>query len=332
MTTPHKLQLALNERSLRVVDEALRDSDRLGVAVLKVPGGGRVVDAGVTASGGLEAGLLLARACLAGLAEVSLEKAEPLSAGQVAPAGRIASCPRVVVRTDHPVAACMASQYAGWQISVGDFFAMGSGPMRAAYAKEELFARVGFTERPERALGVLETNAIPGPDVFQHLSEKLGIAPDRISLLVASTKSLAGSLQVVARSVETALHKLLHLQFDLTRIQAGMGSAPLPPPAKDDIAALGRTNDAVLYGAHVTLWIRGDDVSIAAIGDRVPSSSSRDFGAPFSEVFERYGRDFYKVDPALFSPAQVTFQNLDTGRTQQFGRLAPDVLGRSFFG
>ena len=47
-------------------------------------------------------------------------------------------CPVVQVSSDNPVLACMASQYAGWQVSVGKFFAMGSGPMRAAWGKEEL--------------------------------------------------------------------------------------------------------------------------------------------------------------------------------------------------
>ena len=44
--------------------------------------------------------------------------------------------PAVQVASDDPVLACMASQYAGWQVSVGKYFAMGSGPMRAAYGKE----------------------------------------------------------------------------------------------------------------------------------------------------------------------------------------------------
>ena len=40
--------------------------------------------------------------------------------------------PLVQVVTDHPVRACLASQYAGWAIKEGKYFAMGSGPMRAA--------------------------------------------------------------------------------------------------------------------------------------------------------------------------------------------------------
>jgi len=319
--------LRLNDRALKLVEETLlRDPSRFRVHVSAVPGGGRLVDAGVSAPGGLEAGLLLARVCLADLGRVSLE-----AAGESGAESLLASCPIVHVATDHPVAACMASQYAGWQLSVEKFFGMGSGPFRAAYGKEALFDAIGHRENAEAVAGVLETSALPGPEVFRHVAERARVPQGRVTLLAARTKSLAGSVQIVARSVETALHKLHHLRFDLARIVSARGSAPLPPPARSDLAALGRTNDAVLYGGRVTLWVRGDDESLASIGPQVPSESSRDFGAPFAEVFERYGRDFYKVDPGLFSPAEITFQNLDTGRTQRFGRLDSSVLERSFF-
>ncbi|HEV3023547.1 MAG TPA: methenyltetrahydromethanopterin cyclohydrolase, partial [Pirellulales bacterium] len=149
-------------------------------------------------------------------------------------------------------------------------------------------------------------------------------------LLAARTASQAGTVQIVARSVETALHKLHELGFDLTRVESGWGVAPLPPPAADDLAGIGRTNDAILYGALVTLWVRGDDTSLESVGPRVPSSASPDHGEPFARIFERYDRDFYKIDPLLFSPAVVTLANLDSGHSFRFGRQLPDVIGRSF--
>jgi methenyltetrahydromethanopterin cyclohydrolase len=152
-----------------------------------------------------------------------------------------------------------------------------------------------------------------------------------VALLVAPTASLAGCVQVVARSVETALHKLHGLGFDLTRVVSAFGSAPLPPVAKDDLAAIGRTNDSILYGARVVLFVTGDDASIAEIGPRVPSSSSKDHGEPFAAIFARYHNDFYAVDPHLFSPAEVVFQNIETGRSFAFGRVDHEVLTRSFF-
>jgi methenyltetrahydromethanopterin cyclohydrolase len=137
---------------------------------------------------------------------------------------------------------------------------------------------------------------------------------------------------VVARSVETALHKLSELEFDLGRIVSAYGTAPQPPVARDDLAAIGRTNDAMLYGARVVLYVTGDDPSLEEIGPRVPSSASRDYGEPFSAVFARYNHDFYAVDPLLFSPAEIVFQNVETGRVHAFGKVDDEVMARSFWG
>jgi methenyltetrahydromethanopterin cyclohydrolase len=81
----------------------------------------------------------------------------------------------------------------------------------------------------------------------------------------------------------------------------------------------------------VVLYVTGDDASLEAIGPRAPSSASHDHGEPFAAIFARYNNDFYAVDPHLFSPAEVVFHNLETGRAHAFGKLAPDVLARSFF-
>ncbi len=152
-----------------------------------------------------------------------------------------------------------------------------------------------------------------------------------MTLLVAPTASVAGGLQVVARSVETALHKLHELKFDVRRVVSAFGTAPLPPVAKNDLAAIGRTNDAILYGARVVLYVTGDDDTLRDIGPRVPSSSSADHGEPFANIFARYDYDFYKVDPHLFSPAEIVFQNVESGRAFAFGKVEPGVLSRSFF-
>ncbi len=312
--------LTLNERALRLADHMAANAASLRVAVSTVAGA-RVLDCGVKAEGGLQAGLGLARVCLAGQAEVTLVPGE--AAG--------VPCPVVQVTTDAPVLACMASQYAGWQVRAGKFFAMGSGPMRAAYGKEELFDHLPGRETAPVAVGVLETRKLPDDAVIAHLAEKLQLPSGKITLLAAPTFSVAGTIQVVARSLETALHKLHELKFDLGQVLSGFGTAPLPPVAADWLKAIGRTNDAILYGGRVVVWVRCADEQIADVGPKVPSSASADHGAPFAEVFARYDQDFYKIDPMLFSPAEIVFHNLKTGRCFAFGRPAPDVLRRSFF-
>jgi len=312
--------IALNELAWQRADEAAANSERLKIAVSSTGVGARIVDCGVKAAGGLEAGRRLAEICLAGLGEVRFSS------------GRIDdwSGPLVTVTTDQPLLACMASQYAGWQLTGEKFFAMGSGPMRAAACREPLFEQIGYREQASRVVGVLESAKLPTDEVCEKIAAQCHVAPENVTLLVARTASLAGTIQVVARSVETALHKLHELGYDLTKVVSGFGTAPLPPVAADDLIGIGRTNDAVLYGGEVTLWVSDSDERLAEIGPRVPSCASRDFGEPFAAIFERSGRDFYKIDPLLFSPAVVTLVNLATGKSHRFGQLRPDVLMKSF--
>ena len=311
------MSATLNDRALRLVDELTALSSDLRINVQTTSNGARVLDCGVKAEGGIHAGLGLARVCLAGLADVYLVQGDQLF-------------PQVQVSTDHPVRACMASQYAGWQVSVGKFFAMGSGPMRAAYGKEAIFDHIPGRETPEAAVGVLETRKMPTDEVAAHLAEKLNLAPDCLTLLVAPAASTAGTLQVVARALETALHKLHELKFDLGQVVSGHGTAPLPPVAAYEMSAIGRTNDAILYGGRAILWVRCEDDQLAEIGPKVPSSASPDHGAPFADLFAKAGHDFYKIDPMLFSPAEIVFQNLRTGRAFSFGRMEPAILRKSW--
>ena len=207
---------------------------------------------------------------------------------------------------------------------------MGSGPMRAAAGTEAIYDLIGFRETADAVVGVLETRKPPPPAIVAKIASACRVEPAAVTLLVAPTASLAGGVQIVARSVETALHKLAELKFDLSRIISAHGTAPVPPVAANDLAAIGRTNDAVLYGARVVLAVTGDDASLAALGPQVPSSSSRDYGEPFAAIFARYNNDFYAVDPHLFSPAEVVFQNVETGKTHAFGGVNAQVLARSF--
>jgi methenyltetrahydromethanopterin cyclohydrolase len=311
--------MTLNERANLVADELERGAARFRVGVTGVAGA-RVIDCGGAVPGSLAAGLLMARACLADLGEVAYVPCPVAELGG----------PAVQVTTDDPVRACLASQYAGWQVTAGKYFAMASGPMRALAAREELFHHIPGKEDAPVAVGILETNQHPTADVVAAVVEKLPPVAERLTLLVAPTTSIAGTTQVVARSVETALHKLHELKFDVTQVVSGYGVAPLPPVSPDFGQAIGRTNDAILYGAAVTLWVRADDELLDQLGPKVPSAASPDHGAPFAEVFARYGHDFYKIDPLLFSPAVVAFYNLKTGRCHRFGRTEPGLLRKSF--
>ena len=310
----------LNQKSWQRCQQLLAAAESMKVSSQQTENGSQLIDCGVSSPGGLLAGIALAEICLANLATVTLEPADPqLWNGQA-----------VTVATDEPVWACMASQYAGWKISVGDYFAMGSGPMRAAWAGEDLFKELDYQEQPTDVVGVLESHQLPTAEVCDQLAQDCRVEPSGLTLLVAPTASPAGTVQVVARSLETALHKMHVLGFDLASVVRGSGTAPLPPVAPDDLTGIGWTNDAVLYGAKVTVWVRGDDQMLAELGSQIPSSASSDFGRPFQQIFESYDRDFYKIDPHLFSPASVQLVNVETDVCHEFGVVCPEVLQQSF--
>ncbi len=308
---------SLNEEAAAFADALFDIAARTGIEISQTPNGSRIIDAGINAKGGINAGQILADLCLSHRGTATVTSGAD---GQ----------PTVEVTTDDPVTACLQSQYAGWRISVDNYFAMGSGPMRALAAREELFEKLPIDEQSNVAVGVLETSQLPDDAATDYLAERCGISPENLTLLVAPTASVAGTIQVVARSVETAMHKLFELGFDVRRVRSGFGTAPLPPVAKDDLAGIGRTNDAILYGGCVTLWVDGDDESLAEIGPRVPSSAAECHGRPFLQIFKEAGYDFYKIDPLLFSPAEITFHNVETGNAFRFGQREPEVLRESF--
>ena len=316
------IDLGMNERAWALTDRSIERAAELRIAAHRLPGGARVVDAGAHVPGGFAAGRALARLCMGGLGHVDF--ASLTIAGQ--------AWPGVHVWTDHPVESCMASQYAGWAIDPAGYFAMGSGPLRAkAGVERELFATLGYAEDAARGVLVLEGRTLPTDDVAAWVAGKAGVAPDAITFAVAPTASLAGGVQIVARVLETGLHKMHTIGFDVTRVVSAMGTAPLPPTARSDIRAIGRTNDCILYGGQARYSVRAEDDELAEIVARLPASASADYGTPFYDIFKRYDNDFYKIDPMLFSPAEVWLSSATSGRTFHAGRLDADVLRASLF-
>jgi methenyltetrahydromethanopterin cyclohydrolase len=314
--------LRMNEAASEIADSMADQADLLRVRTFRLASGARVIDAGVEADGGIEAGLAVAEICMGGLGNVSCT---PLQIGNQSYAG-------LTVWTDHPAVACMASQYAGWAISVDKFFAMGSGPLRAhTRVERELFEKLGYEEQADEGVLVLETRALPNDEVAAWVSEKARLQPLQLTFVVAPTASLAGGVQISARIIETGLHKMETLGFDVRRVVSATGTAPLPPVAKNDLRAIGRTNDCILYGGQARYTIKAPDAELEKLAEQVPASASRDYGTPFYEIFQRYGGDFYKIDPLLFSPAEVWLTSTESGRTFHAGRLNPEVLEASLY-
>jgi methenyltetrahydromethanopterin cyclohydrolase len=314
--------LRMNEAASEIADGMADQADILRIKAYRLPSGTRVIDAGVEVDGGIEAGLAISEICMGGLGNVTTTPVQ--IAGQ--------SYPGLLVWTDHPAVSCMASQYAGWAISVGKFFAMGSGPLRAhARVEHELFEKLGYEERADEGVLVLETRTLPTDEVVAWVADKARLQTSQLTFVVAPTASLAGGVQISARIVETGLHKMETLGFDVRRVISAIGTAPLPAVAKNDLRAIGRTNDCILYGGQARFTVRGGDAELEKLAAQVPASASRDYGTPFYEIFQRYGGDFYKIDPLLFSPGEVWLTSTETGRTFHAGRLNAEVLEASLY-
>jgi methenyltetrahydromethanopterin cyclohydrolase len=317
------MTLSLNDRALELADRLAGDAEALGVAVATLFNGTRVIDCGAHAAGGFEAGRRFAEICMAGLGTVA---ATPLVLD-----GRW--LPGVTVTTDRPAIACLAAQYAGWRLDYEGYFAMGSGPGRALIHAEDLYDDLGWDEHASAAVLCLETRDAPPVQVADFVAQRAGVPGSALTLLMAPTASVAGGVQIAARVVETALHKLHELDFDVRRVVAGFGTCPLPPVAGDDMAALGRTNDAVLYGGQVHLTVESDDDdALRELVQRLPASASSDYGEPFGSVLKGANFDFYEIDPLLFSPAQIRLTSVGSGRSFEAGAVNLEVLERSFWG
>lgn len=316
--------ISVNARAARLVDQMLADSAVLGIASQRGGLGQLVIDAGASAPGGIQAGLRIAEICMGGLGTVSLVPRSSASPWKWA----------VAVATSSPVIACLASQYAGWHLTEGEgkgaYSVLGSGPGRAIARKEELFKELGYKDDAGRAIFVLETGTPPPDPLVQRIADDCNLAPKDLTFLYAPTESRAGTTQVVARVLEVALHKAHTLHFPLERIVDGLGAAPLPPAGGDFLTAMGRTNDAIIFGGHVQLFVTGPEADAADLAARLPSSVSRDYGRSFKDVFTAVNYDFYAIDPALFSPAAVTVTALETGKSFHGGRIDEALVDASF--
>jgi len=314
--------LGMGELATDIADGVAEHADLLRCEVHTLGNGARVIDCGVHVAGGYDAGLALSEICMGGLGNIALG---PVAIGSE-------SWPGLTVWTDHPMVSCMASQYAGWAISPEGYFAMGSGPLRAhVRVEKELFGKLGYEETAEHGVLVLEGRQLPTEAVAEWVATKAKLSPSQLTFLIAPTASLAGGVQIAARVVETAMHKIEQLHFDLSKIVSAVGFAPLPPVAKNDIRAIGRTNDCILYGGSVHFTVRASDEELAELAPRVPASASRDYGTPFYDIFQRYNKDFYAIDPLLFSPAEVRLTSTESGRTFHAGQLNQDVLRASCY-
>lgn len=316
----------MNHRAFEMAMKMAADFEALNIRAERLECGATVIDAGVNVGGSLEAGRLFGEICMSGLGKIEFCD---LQYNEF-------STPGVKVTSDSPVMACMGSQYAGWAIKVDrdrkkPFQAMGSGPARILYHREELLKDLGISEKADKAVLLLESRKLPDNEVAVWVAETCGVSPENTVILVAPTASIVGSVQIAARIVETGLHKMHEVEFDINKVISGTGVCPVAPVAEDDLMAIGKTNDAVLFGGRVWYKAESGPEAIEKVIEKLPSSASDDYGAPFFELFRASGYDFYKIDPMLFSPAEITIEDTISGRTFHAGKADPNLLKKGLF-
>ncbi|HEU4709641.1 MAG TPA: methenyltetrahydromethanopterin cyclohydrolase [Methylophilaceae bacterium] len=311
---------SVNQLTEPLLQSLIANAASLRLGVERLDNGCTIIDAGIHHQGGLEAGRLIAEICMGGLGKVSLQTSNTFAHWPLT----------VTVHTSNPVLACLGSQYAGWSLSHEKFFSLGSGPGRALAGREELFDELGYKDKAQSACLVLETDKVPPAAVIEKVSRDTGVDTQNLTFILTPTRSLAGTVQIVARVLEVAMHKIHALHFPLEHVVDGMASAPLPSPSPDFLTGMGRTNDAILFGGHAHVFVLGSDEAACELATALPSSASRDYGRPFAEIFESVGKDFYKIDPMLFSPAAVTVTALESGNSFHAGKLDAALIDKSF--
>jgi len=314
-------KLSVNRKALMLVNKLRANADEYGVTVKVHRRGATLIDAGIEARGGFQAGKIITEICLGGLgkAKICVMQYDDLI------------LPSVFVHTNHPAISTLGSQFADWRIKQDEFSAIGSGPARALARKNrQLYEEIAYRDKHDSTAMVLETSTEPPVTVIEEIAKSCKVSASNLSLILVPTTSIAGSTQVSGRVVETGLHKLMKIGVDPKKVLNAYGLAPIAPVHPKFIVAMGRTNDAILYAGFAHYDISGyTDKELEGIVKQAPSSASQGYGQPFQQVFKNANYDFYKIDPHLFAPAVVSVCNVDTGSVLKAGRTNSEVLKRS---
>lgn len=302
----------LNKNAVEIAKSMIEKKDELKIDSHELTNGTKIIDCGVKSEGSIEAGRLFALASMGALAKINVGDGD-------------FSLKEVRVKTDYPVISCLASQKAGWCIELDGYFALGSGPARILARKPiETIETIGYTEKSDKALIALESDKFPSTSICNMIAKECKIEPDRLYVLIAKTASLAATVQISSRMVETCLFKMAHLGYDINAFISASGSAPIAPIIGDDNLMMGLTNDMIIYGGRV--FLQADtDIEVR----KVPSSSSQAYGKPFAEIFKDAGYNFYKVDPEIFAPAEVSIENTRTGEIKKTGRTDSQIIKKA---
>lgn len=316
--------ISLNQNAMSIVRQMIANRERLGCKLVTADCGAKLIDMGINCRGSWEAGLLYARVLLGDLGLVRLGRF-PLSCDY--------TLSSVEIYTDDMPTACFGSQIAGWVIRDGDDVMVASGPGRALAAAEsdQFIHAVDYRDSSSEAVLCVQRDRYPSEALITCAAEACGVNTKDLYLLIAPDNCIVGSIQVASRFLEQAGHKLYSKGLDIGKVLHCRGSAPIAPVVKDPLKAMGRINDALVYGSELEIWIDADDCEIAkAIHQIVGKTSSPNYNELFQDIFVNCGGAFYLLDPDVNSIGRVQIHNVNTGRAFCAGEINYELLRRSF--
>jgi methenyltetrahydromethanopterin cyclohydrolase len=312
--------LSINKLANSLAKKLIDNPEYYRVGVTKLPSGATVIDTGVEAHGGYDAGLMVTRIAMGGLGKVELQYAD---------FGGL-QLPSVVVSTDHPAVALFGAQLAGWKIKPEGYTADGSGPARALANKPKaVFKKIEYKDESDVAVLLMETEEIPPDSAAYYIAERANVEPENVTMVLTSTTSLAGMVQISGRIVETGLFRLDILGLDPKKVMYGAGYAPVMPVHPDVGVAMGRAEDALTYGGVTTYVVDESEDVLREIAEKAPSTNCKDYGKSSYEIYKAVDFDFTKIDPALFAPAAITLTCAETGATFTHGSINNEIIKSS---
>jgi len=316
---------SMNIEAKKIADKMVKDEEKLKLKSFTLENGTLVIDCGVEAKGSIKGGELFTKVCLGGICDVGISIPGDLS--------DIMAMPAVKVKTDFPALTTLGSQKAGWNINVNGYQAMGSGPAQAHKFKDDkIYELTGYTEESDIAVITLESNKLPTEEVAEYIAKECGVKTENLTILVAPTSSLVGSIQISGRALEVGVYKMYEVMgFDVTKITYAAGITPITPVDPDTLKAMGKTNDAIIFGGRTYYYIEPEEgESLEELATNLPSSSSENYGKSFLEFFEEADGDFYKIPKEVFAPAQVIVNDMVTGEMFHTGSIDLERLKKSF--
>lgn len=316
---------SMNIAAKKIADKMFDDADSYKLIATTLSNGTRLIDCGVNAKGSIKGGELFTRVCLGGISDVGISIPGDLS--------DIMAMPAVKVKTDFPALSTLGSQKAGWKIDVDGYYAIGSGPAQThKFPDNEIYKMYDYTEDSDVAIITLEADSLPDEKVADYIADECNVKAENLTILVAPTSSLVGSIQISGRTLETGVYKMHEIMnFDVTKITYAAGITPITPVDPDSKKAMGKTNDAIIFGGRAYYYIEPDNgESLEELATNLPSSSSDKYGQSFIELFEEADCDFYKMPKDVFAPAQIIVNDMVTGEIFHTGFIDLERLKKSF--